>query len=116
MSLPPATAKKCSHAALPVYTKPEIQLPSSEPEYPIFKTRHQYTPALLPKDGLLPPTAFKPKHLLKTTGTDINEHLKGVDMTQLFTEFTEPAVNTQCQQIFNYCQVTIVNNITIHKA
>ena len=115
LALPQATAKQYSHTALPVYTKPAVELQSSETAYPIFKSRNQYTPALLPNDGPLPPTAFKLKHLLKTTGTDINEYLKGADMTQLFTEFREPAVNTRCPQIFNNCQVTIVNNITIQK-
>ena len=115
LALPPAAAKQCSHTALPVYAKPAVELRSSEPEYPICKSRNQYTPAVLPKDGPLPPTAFKPKHLLKTAGTDINEYLKGVDMTQLFTQFREPAVNARCPQMFNNCQVTIVNDITIQK-
>ena len=115
LALPPATAKQCSHTALPVYSKPAVELPSNKPAYPIFKSRKKYTPALLPKDGPLPPTTLKPKHLLKTTGTDINKYLKGIDMTQLFTEFREPAVNTRCPQMFNNCQFTIVNNITMQK-
>ena len=67
LALPTATANQCSHTALLVYTKPAVELPSSEPAYLIFKSRNQYTPALLRKDRPFPPTALKPKYLLKTT-------------------------------------------------
>jgi hypothetical protein len=53
--------------------------------------------------GALPCTVFKPKH--------VNECLQGVDVNELFEEFTETFVvkkSVNQQQMFNNCSVTIV--------
>ena len=82
----------------------------------LYLQRQQYRPPMLPYNGPLPNTAFMPKHLSTVNqGNDIrvaNETLHGVDMAELFNDFTEPSVHiqnsAQCHQIFNNCSVTIV--------
>ena len=57
-----------------------------------------------------------PKHLSTVNQeNDIrvaNETLQGVDMAELFNDFTETSVHiqnsAQCHQVFNNCSVTIV--------
>lgn len=59
---------------------------------------------------------FKPKHLSTTqqgnSTQSFNESLQGVNLNELFNDFTETSVNinrtTLCPQVFNNCSVTIV--------
>ena len=82
----------------------------------LYLQRQQYRPPMLPYNGPLPNTSFMPKHLSTVNqGNDVrvaNETLQGVDMAELFNDFTETSVHiqnsAQCHQVFNNCSVTIV--------
>ena len=72
-----------------------------------------YRAKTLPFSGALSCTALKPKHVGKNEKAiqGFNECLQGVDINELFEEFTEASVVKQSvnqQQIFNNCSVTIV--------
>ena len=82
----------------------------------MYLQRQQYRPPMLPYNGRLPNTSFMPKHLSTVNQeNDIrvaNETLQGVDMAELFNDFTETSVHiqksAQCHQVFNNCSVTIL--------
>ena len=82
----------------------------------VYLQRQQYRPPMLPYNGPLPNTSFMPKHLSTVNqGNDVrvaNETLQGVDMAELFNDFTKTSVHiqnsAQCHQVFNNCSVTIV--------
>jgi transcriptional regulator of heat shock response len=79
----------------------------------LYKCSKDYRAKTLPFSDALPCTAFKPKHVGKNEKAiqGFNECLQGVDINELFEEFTEASVVKQSvnqQQIFNNCSVTIV--------
>ena len=82
----------------------------------LYLQRQEYRPLMLPYNGSLPNTSFMPKHLSTVNqGYDIrvaNETLQGVDMAELFIDFTETSVHIQnspqYHQVFNNCSVTFV--------
>ncbi|CAC5408693.1 unnamed protein product [Mytilus coruscus] len=82
----------------------------------LYTSAKEYKAAPLPFSGPLPCNTFKPKHLSTTqqgnNTQSFNESLQGVNLSELFNDFTETSVNinrtTLCPQVFNNCSVTIV--------
>ncbi|CAG2217727.1 unnamed protein product [Mytilus edulis] len=82
----------------------------------LYTSAKEYKAPPLPFSGPLPCNTFKPKHLSTTqqgnSTQSFNESLQGVNLNELFNDFTETAVNinrtTLCPQVFNNCSVTIV--------
>ncbi|CAG2236087.1 KCTD1_15 [Mytilus edulis] len=82
----------------------------------LYTSAKEHKAPPLPFSGPLPCNTFKPKHLSTTqqgnSTQSFNESLQGVNLNELFNDFTETAVNinrtTLCPQVFNNCSVTIV--------
>ncbi|VDI78561.1 Hypothetical predicted protein [Mytilus galloprovincialis] len=82
----------------------------------LYTSAKEHKAPPLPFSGPLPCNTFKPKHLSTTqqgnSTQSFNESLQGVNLIELFNDFTETAVNinrtTLCPQVFNNCSVTIV--------
>ena len=104
----PAIAGGNNSLALPSTERSNIV--STTGRQDVYLQRQQYRPPMLPYNGPMP------KHLSTVNqGNDVrvaNETLQGVDMAELFNDFTETSVHiqnsAQCHQVFNNCPVTTV--------
>ncbi|CAG2240369.1 unnamed protein product [Mytilus edulis] len=80
----------------------------------LYTSAKEHKAPPLPFSGPLPCNTFKPKHLSTTqqgnSTQSFNESLQGVNLNELFNDFTETAINinrtTLCPQVFNNCSVS----------
>jgi hypothetical protein len=75
----------------------------------LYKNSKDYRAKTLPFSGAPPCTAFKAKHTGQNEkameAQGLNECLQGVDLNELFAEFTETSVVKQCQSTANFQQL-----------
>ncbi|VDI39571.1 Hypothetical predicted protein [Mytilus galloprovincialis] len=82
----------------------------------LYTSAKEYKAPPLSISGPFPCNTFKPKHLSTTkqgnTTQSFHKSLQGVNLNELFNDFTETAVNinrtTLCPEVFNNCSVTII--------
>ena len=79
----------------------------------MYKCSKDYRAKTIPFSGVLSCTAFKPKHVGQNEkgmeAQGFNECSQGVDLYELFAEFTETSIvkhSVNQQQMFNNCSVT----------